>query len=143
MEGLGWGPADKPDTFLAAGVEETGDFPEANLGYPGFDLGNRGAAGREDDPGLLAGDPAGLDPGEAALARIRMNAEFQPAGWKFGTKAVYGCFQPEAGGEVFILGQHYLGAGKTGFPGRQVGTEQEQISLPHSAGQTAEKGDGV
>ena len=143
MEGLGWGPADKPDAFLAAGVEETGDFPEANLGYPGFDLGNRGAAGREDDPGLLAGDPAGLDPGEAALARIRMNAEFQPAGWKFGTKAAHGRFQPAPGGRIIVLGKNPSGARKAGLPRGKVGAEKEQVSLSNSAGQTAEKGDGI
>ena len=139
MEGLGWGPADKPDAFLAAGVEETGDFPEANLGYPGFDLGNRGAAGREDDPGLLAGDPAGLDPGEAALARIRMNAEFQTAGWKFGPVSPHGRFQPAPGGRIIVLRKNPSGTGKTGFPGREVGTEKKLIAPFHLAGNTAKE----
>jgi len=139
MEGLGWGAADKPDAFLTAGVEETGDFSEANLGNPGFDLGHRGAAGGEDDPCLLAGDPAGLDPGQASLPGIGVDAEFQPAGRKFGAKSAYGYSQPQACGGVVVLGQNFPSTVQAGCPGRQVGAEQEQVSLPHPAGQTAKQ----
>ena len=79
MEGLGWGPADKPDAFLAEGVEETGDFPEANLGYPGFDLPYRGATGGEDDEGFFGGYPPGFDPGQAFLPRVGVHPKIQPS----------------------------------------------------------------
>ncbi len=103
---------DEPDAFLAAGIQEAGHQGEPDGAEPGFHLENGGAAGREYDDGLLSGDPAGLDPGEAFLTGIGKNAEVNPALGKARTVSAHGLFQPISGGGVVVLGKDFPGSGK-------------------------------
>ena len=137
--GLGFGGADEPEGFFAAGVEKTGGCAEPSLRNPGFDLGNGGSAGGKDDPSPLASDPAGFDSGKGVLSRIRLNAEIQPASRQFGAIAANGGFQPTAGGWVIVLFQNLTGSGQGGFSRGEVGAEKEEITPFHDARDAAKE----
>ena len=104
MEGLGFGGADEPDGFFAAGVEEAGKSSQAGGADPGLHLGGGGSAGGEDSEGFSGADPAGLDPGEAFLPWVGVHAKMQPSFGQFGSVSLDGRFQPVPGGGIVVLG---------------------------------------
>lgn len=140
MGGSGRGVTDKPDAFLAAGIEETGDLFQPGPVDPGLHLSDRGTPGGKNDPSLIPGPPAGLDPGEGVLVGIGIDTEFDSTGWKAGPVSMHRRLQPTSGRKVVILGKNPPRPPKTGISGRQVGAEKEPIAPLHPAGKTAEEG---
>ena len=143
VSGLGFGGPGEPDAFLATGVYETGDFFEASSVDPKIHLLGCGAAGREDDPALLLGDPTSLDSGEGFLPGVGINTELDSAGWKAGSVPAHGCFQPTPGGRIVVLRQNPASTGKAGFSGGEVGTKEQDILFLHRPGETAKKGERI